>query len=77
MKIYITEDLIICFHQMWDTLPKMKFVQSTTMTMSLNFMSTPLPGSSSNDFEQSKITIFMKHPPDCQSSSAWLHRKTE
>ena len=40
-------------------------------------MSTSLPGSSSNDFEQCKNTVFMKHTPDSQSSSTWLHRKTE
>ena len=48
-----------------------------TITVSLSFMSTPLPGSSNDDFDQSKNTIFMKHPPDCQLSSAWLHRMTE
>ena len=40
-------------------------------------MSTPLPGSSSDDFEQSKNTIFMKHPPDCQLSSTRFHQNTE
>ena len=61
--IYITEDLINCFHQMWDTLAQTKFVKSTTITVSLSFMSTPLSCNSSDDFEQSKNTIFMKHPP--------------
>ena len=42
----------------------MKFAKSTTIRVSLSFMSTPLPSSSSDDFEQSKNTIFMKHPPD-------------
>ena len=51
--------------------------KNTKTTDSLSFMSTPLPGSYSDDFEQSKNTIFIKHPPDCQLSSAWLHRKTE
>ena len=48
-----------------------------SVTVSLSFMSIPLPDSFSNDFEQSKNKILMKHPPDCQLSSAWLHRKTE
>ena len=39
-------------------------------------MSIPLPDSFSNDFEQSKNKNLMKHPSDCQLSSAWLHRKT-
>ena len=42
MTIYITADLINCFHQMWDTLSQMKFVNSTTIIVSLSFMSTPL-----------------------------------
>ena len=74
MTIYIIEDLINCFHQTWDTLPKIKFVKGTTITVSLSFMSTQLPG---DDFELDKNTIFMKHPPDCQLSSDWLNNMTQ
>ena len=47
MTLYITENLISFFSQMWDTLPWIKFAKSTIIRVSLSFMSTLLPGSSS------------------------------
>ena len=67
--------MIMFFHQTWSRLSKTEFAKNTLIGESLDFMSTPLPGSSSGDFKQSMNTIFTKHPPEYQVSSARRHWK--